>query len=283
MQPQQEPEGGFGARPAPPVSVPNPAFAPGSTSPARTDSVVVMGSNQQSYAVPMEGGGEGTGVLGSSAGSLQDDADCRVPSIVQADAYELMQVPGACEHRSSAPIYSPPEPPPPGSPGWVAAGGGDYTYIDEDAPDDGNSRAAIEYATAVEYTPEAEYLEPAVVGADYEYGSVLTTSSAAGGSGDNDMEYVEPNAIDDDAPDDGYSRAAIEYVTVVDGAQLDRDGYVEKGELPSGPAVYAEPVARGSGGGGGAPASRVLLDSGGTVAGGDLPGSSVYETANSTV
>lgn len=169
--------------------------------------------------------------------------------------------------------------------GWQA-GGGDYTYIDEDAPDDGHSRAAIEYATAVEYTPEAEYLEPAVVGADYEYGSVLTTSSAAGGSGDNDVEYVEPNAIYEGAPDDGHPRAAIEYATVVDGAQLDRDGYVEGGELPSGPAVYAEPAARGSGGGGGgggAPASRVLLDSGGYVAGGDLPGSSVYETANTKV
>ena len=175
-----------------------------------------MGSNQQSYAVPMEGGGEGTGVLGSSAGSLQDAADYLVPSTVQAEAYAVMQVPGAREHRSSAPIYSPPEPPPP-PPGWVAGGGADYTYIDEDAPDDGHPRAAIEYAT------------------------------------------------------------------VVDGAQLDRDGYVEGGELPSGPAVYAEPAARGSGGGGGAPASRVLLDSGGYVAGGDLPGSSVYETANSTV
>lgn len=223
-------------------------------------------------------GREEAGILGSSAGSLQDAADYLVPSTVQAEAYELLQVPGAREHRSSAPIYSPPEPPPPPPPGWVAGGAGDYTYIDEDAPDDGHSRAAIEYATAVEYTPEAEYLEPAVVGADYEYGSVLTTSSAAGGSGDNDVEYVEPNAIDEDAPDDGYSRAAIEYATVVDGAQLDRDGYVEGGELPSGPAVYAEPAARGSGGGGG-----VLLDSGGYVAGGDLPGSSVYETANTTV
>lgn len=191
---------------------------------------------------------------------------------MQAEAYELMQLPGAREHRSSAPIYSPPPPPP----GWVAGGGGD-------APDDGHPRAAIEYATAVEYTPKAEYLEPAVVGADYEYGSVLTASSAAGGSGDNDVEYVEPNAIYGDAPDDGYSRAAIECVTGVDGAQLDRDGYVEGGELPNGPAVYAEPAARGSGGGGGAPASRVLLDSGGYVAGGDLPGSSVNETANTTV
>jgi len=228
-------------------------------------------------------GREEAGILGSSAGSLQDAADYLVPSTVQAEAYELLQVPGAREHRSSAPIYSPPEPPPPPPPGWVAGGAGDYTYIDEDAPDDGHPRAAIEYATAVEYTPKAEYLEPAVVGADYEYGSVLTTNSAAGGSDDNDVEYVEPNAIDEDAPDDGYSRAAIEYATGVDGAQLDRDGYVEGGELPSGPAVYAEPAARGSGGGGGAPASRVLLDSGGYVAGGDLPGSSVNETANTTV
>jgi len=164
----------------------------------------------------MEGGGGETGVLGSSVGGLQDAADYLVPSTVQAEAYELLQVPGAREHRSSAPIYSPPEPPPP-PPGWVAGGGADRTYTDEDAPDDGHSRAAIEYAT------------------------------------------------------------------VVDGAQLDRDGYVVGGELTNGSAVYAEPAARGSSGGGGAPAIRVLLDSGGYVAGGDLPGSSVYETANTTV
>lgn len=156
-------------------------------------------------------GREEAGMRGSSVGGLQDAADYLVPSTVQAEAYELLQVPGAREHRRSAPIYSPPEPPTP-PPGWVAGGGADYTYIDEDAPDD------------------------------------------------------------------GYSRAAIEYATVVDGAQLDRDGYVEGGELPSGAAVYAEPIARGSSSGGG-----VLLDSGGYVVGGDLPGSSVYETANTTV
>eukprot|EP00729_Bicosta_minor_P019316 gene19316-biopygen16281 len=161
-------------------------------------------------------GREERGLLGSSAGSLQDDPNYLVPSAVQAVAYELMLVPGAREHRRSAPIYSPPEPPPL-PPGWVAGGGADYTYIDEDAPDDGHSRAAIEYAT------------------------------------------------------------------VVDDAQLDRDGYVEGGELPSGPAVYTEPSVRGTGGGGGALARRVLLDSGGYVAGGDIPGLSVYETANTTV
>jgi len=150
LRPQQGLEGGFGARPSPPVSVPNPAFAPTSTSHAQTESIVVMGSNQQSYAVPMEGEGEQTGILGASAGSLQDDANDLIPRPAQANAYELMQVTGAREHRSSAPIYSPPEPPPP-PPGWVAGGGGaDYTYIDEDAPDDGNSRAAIEYATVVD-------------------------------------------------------------------------------------------------------------------------------------
>lgn len=135
--------------------------------------------------------------------------------VYRNDAYQ--NVPQSSLNRDQAnnvdggAIYSPLEPPPP-PPGWVAGGGADYTYIDEDAPDD------------------------------------------------------------------GYSRAAIEYATVVDGAQLDRDGYVEGGGLPSGPAVYAEPAARGSGGGGG-----VLLDSGGYVVGGDLPGSSVYETANTTV
>ena len=88
-------------------------------------------------------GREEAGMLGSSVGGLQDAADYLVPSTVQAEAYELLQVPGASEHRSSAPIYSPPEPPPP-PPGWVAGGGPDYTYIDEDAPDDGYSRAVIE-------------------------------------------------------------------------------------------------------------------------------------------
>lgn len=184
----------------------------------------------------MEGEGEQTGILGAIAGSLQNDASDLIPRPAQANAYKLMQVTGAREHRSSAPINSPPKPPPP-PPGWVAGGGADYTYIDEDAPDDGHSRAAIEYATVADYTPAAEYLEPAVVGADYEYGSVLTTSSAAGGRGDNDVEYVEPNAIDEDDPDDGHSRAEIEYATVVDGVQL----------------------------------------------GSDLPGSSIYETANTSV
>ena len=216
------------------VVVQNPTFAPSSTPHARTESVIVMGSNQQSYVVPMMvtgGSEEENGLIGNdaaSSGSLLDDADYLVPSTGQATAYELMQVPGASDHRSSAQIYSPPEPPPPppSGPTSTGAGGGDYTYIDEDAPDDGYSRADIEYATVV----------------------------------------------------DGVQQQQL---------QLDQDGYVEGGALPSGLAVYAEPSARGSVGGVGAPAAgNVVLDGGGYVAGSDLPGlttgPSVFETANST-
>lgn len=102
-------------------------------------------------------------------------------------------------------------------------------------------------------------------------GAIAGGTSGAGGGG-ADYTYIDEDAIDDD----GHSQAAIEYATVVDGAQLDKDGYVEGGELPSGPAVYAEPLA------GGAAANRVVLDEGGYVAGSVLPGSFVYETANST-
>ena len=109
---------------------------------------MVVGSNQQSYVVPMLQTNRGSG--GGGGGGGQGEVNCLAPSSAQAHACELRQVPGASDHRTNAQVYSPPEPPPkPTPPGneW-GRGGSDYAYIDEDASDDdGYSRAEIEYTT----------------------------------------------------------------------------------------------------------------------------------------
>ena len=85
--------------------------------------------------------------------------------------------------------------------------------------------------------------------------------------------------------DEDVATGEVEYATAVDGAQrrgqqilLDGGGYVEGGAVP-GNTIYAQPVGDGGRGGRG---GRLVLDAGGYVAGSELKQSSlVYAEANS--
>ena len=57
----------------------------------------------------------------------------------------------------------------------------------------GAGAGAAEYAV-----PEGDYVQPAIVGADYEYGSVLQGCAGAAAAGEthpNDPCYVEPASV----------------------------------------------------------------------------------------
>jgi len=144
----------------------NDGVAGTSTSSASTSGVV--------YATPVEDG---------SGSALPSDVSVYLAPAVVGDDYEYAEAvvamvkSGTSTPSSTGPVYA--QYAPSNAAGRLGdghtyaevGGGGDYTYIDEDAPNDGHSRAAIEYATLADYTPETAYLEPAVVGAGYEDGS----------------------------------------------------------------------------------------------------------------
>lgn len=205
------------------MSVDNPAFSP-PAGVVRRSNVVVVGSNQQSYAVPMaveeddrEGAGGGdeiraasSAVGGSNANGGGEEAKYVAPSVAQAAAYELGLVPGAQDHRcdnnnAANPVYEPPMAPPqrqgpvPPAAASASQSGPNYEEIDEvvDARTGTSSMqlADVEYAVAAE---------------------------------DGQQQYQPP---------------PLQQLV------LDGDGYVEGGSLPtaassnSGLAVYAQPSA----------------------------------------
>lgn len=178
----------------------------------RGGSVVVVGSNQQAYIVPM---------LGESA---TDEDDYLAPSRVQSRAYEDSldrQVPGAREHRNhnhnhNNQIYSPPLAPPPTTTATM-----DYSYIDEDDAS-GGLRVEIEYATVVDDAPlqqgqqQQQQQQACLDGDGYVEGGALPAGHVA--------VYAEPVAGGGAGGGGGDGGGGARLV-------LDAGGYVAGGEL----------------------------------------------------